>query len=87
MTDYIQKNFSFAVFEVKDKNERLALESKIISTINQCKDCKQSKNWLGNFSPKEKIKKSGLWLVNELNKKPLDNEDFKKLKRWYNTHI
>ena len=80
VTSHIQKNFSFVVFEVKNKNERLTLELKIISTINQCKDCRQSKTWLGNFSPKEKIRRSGLWLVNELFKTPLNSEDFQKLK-------
>ena len=75
VTKYIQENFSFAVFEVKNKEERLKLESKIISTISQCNECKPSLNWLGLFSPKEKIRNSGLWLVNELNKEPLSEKE------------
>ena len=42
--------------------------------------CKPSENWLGLFSPKEKIRKGGLWLVNELYKEPLSEDDFKRLK-------
>ncbi len=81
VTKYIQNNFSFVVLPVQDKEERLSLESKIISTISLCKECGPSKHWLGSYSPKEKIRKSGLWLVNELYKHPLLEEDFKKLKQ------
>jgi len=68
---YIQKNFSFVVFKANDKDQRLDLESKIISTVSLCKNCSSSENWLGVHSPKEKIRESGLWIVNELYKKPL----------------
>ncbi|MBG0778595.1 MAG: hypothetical protein H0S81_01515, partial [Desulfotignum balticum] len=69
---YIQNNFSFSVFEVTEKEERLQIESKMISTVSRCECCKASKEWLGNSSPKHKIVKSGLWLVNELYKTPFD---------------
>lgn len=81
VTKYIQDNFSFVVFQIDKKDERLELESKIISTISACQECKASRNWLGNYSPKEKIKKSGLWLVNELWKTPLSDEDIIELER------
>jgi len=81
VTKYIQDNFTFAVFEVVNKENRLNLESKIISTISSCEKCQPSKDWLGLFSPKEKIRKGGLWLVNQLWKTPLSSEDMKKLKK------
>ena len=80
VSKYIQDNFSFVVISIEDKDKRLELESKIISTISLCKECKASSSWLGNFSPKEKIRKSGLWLVNELGKKGLSEQDFEELK-------
>lgn len=80
VTDCIQKNFSFVVFPIEDKERRLKIESKIISTISLCKDCKPSENWLGLLSPKEKIRKSGLWLVNELYKQPMSNKEIEELK-------
>ncbi len=80
VTKYIQDNFSFVVFPVEDKEKRLEIESKIISTISLCEECKPSKNWLGLFSPKEKIKESGLWLVNELYKEPLSDAEVIELK-------
>lgn len=75
VTHYLQKQCSFAVLQVANKQKRLALESKIISTLSHCPVCKPSKGWLGNYSPKEKICKSGLWLVNELYKTPLSSRD------------
>lgn len=82
VTEYIQNNFSFCVFEVNGKDKRLEIESKIISTVSWCKRCSPSNGWLGSTSPKQKIVKSGLWLVNQLYKKPLDAsgvEAFSKL--------
>lgn len=76
---YIQNNFSFCVFEVTEEEERLKIESKMISTISWCESCKPSKEWLGNYSPKEKIVESGLWLVNELYKSPFDASDIEEL--------
>jgi len=81
ISDYMRKNFFFGVICVNNKEERLALESKIISTVSRCKDCRPSKNWLGLSSPKDKIKESGLWLVNELYKEPLNDQDMTRLKR------
>lgn len=79
VTKYIRENFSFAIIPVENPDKRIELESKIISTISLCKECKPSENWLGLFSPKEKIRESGLWQVNELNKIPLSNQEIDKL--------
>jgi len=79
VTKRIQENFSFIVFEVKEKERRLGLESKMISTVSLCDECLPSKDWLGLFSPKDKIRESGLWLVNELYKEPLSDSDMEWL--------
>ena len=79
-SEYIQEKLSFVVFEVKNKRERLTLESKIISTLSWCSECRPSDSWLGLHSPKKKIRQSGLWLVNELYKEPLSREEFEGLK-------
>lgn len=79
VTKNIQNNFSFAVISVDQKNERLNIESKLISTVSLCPDCKPSTQWLGSQSPKEKIRTSGLWLVNELYKEPLTDKDLREL--------
>ena len=80
VSEHIQNNFSFVVFPVKGQENRLEIESKIISTVSLCKECNPSERWLGLFSPKEKIRKGGLWLVNELYKEPLTEKDIAKLK-------
>lgn len=82
VSDYLQKHFSFVAFEVIDKETRLSLESRIISTISNCEECKPSLTWLGLHSPKAKIRESGLWLVNELYKESLNESEFESLKSY-----
>lgn len=82
---FIRENFSFCVFEVNDKAERLKFERKIISTLSnaalsESKEIQPSEEWLGNYSTKNKIKESGLWQVNELYKTGLTDAEFKTLK-------
>lgn len=79
VSEYIQNNFSFCIIEVNCKEDRLYLESRLISTVSNCNECTPSSQWLGSFSPKEKIKGSGLWQVNELYKEPLTSNDLNRL--------
>jgi hypothetical protein len=76
---YIQEYFSFIVVRVDGKEERLRLESKLISTVSLCDACSPSLQWLGLSSPKKKIRDSGLWVVNELYKEPLFIQDLERL--------
>jgi hypothetical protein len=80
VTEYIQNNICFSVIPIDEKEQRLKIESRIISTVSLCDNCSPSDKWLGNFSPKEKIRRSGLWLVNELWKQPLSENDMSNLK-------
>lgn len=80
VSKFIQDNFSFVVIRIDDSDKRLELESKIISTVSLCNECYPSDSWLGNHSPKKKIRQSGLWQVNELNKEPLSGRDMTELK-------
>lgn len=79
ISSYIKTNFSFCVFNVETKEQRLFWESKLISTLAY--QTKPSKNWLGNFSTKDKIKQSGLWQVQGLSKSKLTDEEFENLKQ------
>jgi hypothetical protein len=79
ISQYIQTNFTFCVFEVSIKEHRLYWESKIVSTLTKASDFKPSLNWFGNYSPKEKIRASGLWQVNELYKECLSELEIKQL--------
>ncbi len=81
VSKFIRKNFSFSVFRIKDRTRRLKIESKLISTVSLCEDCGSSSTWLGNYSPKKKIRESGLWLVNELYKTPLTAEELKQIEK------
>src|SRR3989338_7994883 len=87
---YIQKHFSFVAFRVDQKEERLRLETRIISTIANCEECKPSENWLGKFCANErfqskrtfanclKLSKSGLWLVKGLSGTPFTELELDK---------
>ena len=79
ISKYIQHNLSFVVFGVNNKDKRLFWESRIISTLAAFPDIRPSDNWLGHFSPKDKIRQYGLWQVNDLKKKPLDTDEFNEL--------
>jgi hypothetical protein len=79
VSQYIHDNFSFSVFEVATKEERLNIESKIISTVSLCDECMPSNDWLGKSSPNDKIVRSGLWLVNQLYKESFDVESIEYL--------
>jgi hypothetical protein len=83
VSTYIQNNFSFCVFQVDNKEDRLFWESKIIATIAQS-GIKATSNWLGNYSPKTKIKQYGLWQIQGLTKPPLTLIEFEKLKKIIN---
>src|SRR5262245_44826974 len=80
VTKYLRECFSFVVFHVEDKDERLTLESRMISTVSRCEQCRPSEGWLGLHSPKHRIRESGLWLVNELYKEPLSAADVARLR-------
>jgi hypothetical protein len=80
VTSYIQANLSFCVLKVDDKQQRLFWEAKIASTLAQSKELNPSPGWLGNYSPKEKIRVSGLWQVNELNRESLAEPESELLK-------
>lgn len=87
ISKYIQKNLSFAVIEVNDRERRLNLESRLVSTISLCSSCKPSPTWLGLHSPKDRIRESGLWQVNELYKESMRQNDFEELERLLNGKI
>jgi hypothetical protein len=83
VTSYMRCGFKFAVFQVDSKADRLHWESKLISTVSRCEECRPSKDWLGFHSPKPQIRESGLWLVNELYKEPLDEDDIRRLEQLF----
>lgn len=76
VSTYIRNKMQFAVIEVENKEERLRLEAAIISTLNHTIAFGPGASWLGNYSPEEKIRNSGLWLTQGLDAPPLSDEEF-----------
>jgi len=78
ITEILRERFSFRFIIVEDENTRIGetgLESRLIGTVSNCKYCRLSANWLGNSSPKEQIRISGLWLVQHLNASEINEQD------------
>jgi hypothetical protein len=84
VTNYMRSHFSFVVVPLSTFDARHLWESRLISTVGQCKDCIPSVNWLGHFSPREEIRTSGLWNVQGLNKTPMNDEELERLRKMVN---
>jgi hypothetical protein len=92
ITRMIRERFSFRFIILDSQVERMGskgLESSLIGTFAHCNLCKPSANWLGNYSPIEKIRESGLWLVQHLKAEPINEKDkevilnaIRKTKEW-----
>jgi hypothetical protein len=69
VTRILREWFVFRWIEVEGQKRRMGsqgLEAVLIGTLARCGECCPSANWLGRFSPKPKIAKSGLWLEHHL---------------------
>lgn len=75
ISEYIQMKISFCVLDIPSKQDRLCFEAKLIGTVSGCSECIPSENWLGRYSPKDKIKGSGLWQVIKLYSQTLNEEE------------
>lgn len=82
ITQVLRQSFSFRFVILEGQKERMGstgLESSMISTVANCRDCTPSKGWLGNYSPNRKIRESGLWLVQHLRSAEVDESGMKML--------
>lgn len=78
ITKILRENFSFRFVIIDIQTERMGsegLESSLIGTVANCGLCRPSLNWLGNYSPKIEIKNSGLWLVQHLKNRGINEDD------------
>ena len=78
ITRIIRENFSFRFIELSRQTQRMGkkgVESSLIGTVARCKLCRPSPKWLGNYSPKKQIRESGLWLVQHLKARELNESE------------
>jgi len=83
VSEYIHKNITFTVIEIENKQQRLALESKLIASLGGIQNQPPSENWLGRFNPEQKIVESGLWQQQHLDSTPLAKSDVLSLVEKY----
>ena len=79
VTQYFLQSFTFSVIRIDDRERRLVFEKRAIATVAQCPHCRLSPEWLGNFSPLQAIRDSGLWLKQHLVGEPLNPADLEWL--------
>lgn len=79
VSKYLRENFTFTVFQVDTKEERLRLEEAIIASLNQTPDFLPGKRWAGKYSPEHEIRESGLWLKQGLDGTPLSEQEYNRL--------
>jgi len=75
----LRENFTFICFPVDTKEERLSLESGLISLLAQYPLGHPSEEWLGRFAYSPVIQSTGLWNTNETDKKPLDKSQLERI--------
>jgi len=76
VSDYLHNNISFVCFPIDNKEARLRIKEALIALLNCSADFYPDNNWLGKFSPVDRICRSGLWLTQGLDAEPLKAEEF-----------
>lgn len=81
VSDYIRNKISFVVIPINNRKKRHDFEYGLISAICQASDFYPSKNWLGNFNDKEKIKQSHMWVSDGIDDEPVTDDEFEEIKQ------
>lgn len=78
VTKYLRESLSFRFILCEGQDRRMGaegLEGAMIGTLAQCTRCCPSADWLGNVSPKDSVRQSGLWLAQHLKNQPITDGD------------
>ena len=81
VTRYLRENVTFTVLRVDDPDLRLRLEKALISSLNHSSTFLPSEEWLGNNSPEDEIRSSGLWLKRGLNSPTITHDEIDFIRR------
>ena len=76
VTQILRQEFSFRFIVIADEVQRMGsqgLERALIGTLASCTQCSPSDGWLGGYSPKARIRQTGLWLIHYVNAAPLSS--------------
>jgi hypothetical protein len=78
VSEVIQRTFSFRYVEITDEKVRMgstALTRKLIATVATCGSCQPTQDWLGLYSPVERIREFGLWQVHHVDGQAAEPEE------------
>ena len=76
---YMIERFEIVCFEVMETKERVRLEEGLISTLIKDENFKSSKKWLGNYSPMEVVRESGMWIKKGVINKEFTSNEFREV--------
>ncbi|QDL91372.1 hypothetical protein FDP22_05955 [Paroceanicella profunda] len=78
----LRARMSFAVLPLSGgKEDRLAWEKRMLSTIAACPDCRPSPIWLGLWHPDPRIGRNGLWNIQGFRGEVLSEDDVRSFTR------
>ncbi len=83
ITRIMRDDFLFRFIVIHEEEKRIGesgLEKPLTGTFSQCRLCKPSDRWLGNHSPVEKIRDSGLWQVQHLNQRSVSSIELDEIR-------
>lgn len=75
----LRDNFTFAWIEVPYRNDRLALEEGLIALLALDSRNAPSKKWLGQYSARNTICRTGLWNTDKTSGQPLTHQQLEQL--------
>lgn len=71
VSKFLRERFSFTVFQMTDKNERLRMKETIIAGMDAESEFMPGSKWSDIYSLEQEIRESGMWLKQGLNGKPI----------------
>lgn len=76
----LRENFTFVWFEVPESTDRLTLEEGLIALLASDPRNSPSKEWLGQYSAKDTICRTGLWNTDKTQGRRLSEQQFEQLR-------
>ncbi len=80
VSDLLYQTFTFCCFAVDEAEERQKFETSLIALFAQHPLGKPSAGWLGRYAVNERIRRSGLWNCDDIDKTPLTRSQFPRPK-------
>ena len=78
VSEYVAGSMYFRTIRVPVINERNRLEELLIATLARCPACRPSADWLGLQAYPQKVRDSGLWNSQYVDREPIDRPSLER---------